>query len=42
MSVASVEEPGTYREAVSTPKWKQAMENEMKSLKTNDVWELVI
>ncbi len=41
VSFASAEKPGTYREAVSSPRWKQAMANEMKSLRKNEVWELV-
>ena len=41
MSFASAEKPGTYREAVSSPRWKQAMADEMKSLRKNEVWELV-
>ncbi len=38
---ASTEEPGTYRETVSSPRWKQAMADEMKSFRKNEVWELV-
>ena len=37
-------EPTTVEEVLSTPEkdhWYQAMEKEMKSLKDNDVWELV-
>ena len=37
-------EPLTVKEAVASPdkgEWKTAMEKEMKSLKENDVWELV-
>ncbi len=39
-----IEEPKTYHEAVHGPKgskWKEAMQLEMKSLKDNNVWELV-
>ena len=39
-----VEEPSSFEEAVKSPnkaRWKQAMEAEMRSLKDNDVWELV-
>ncbi len=39
VSVASAEETGTYREAVSSPRWKQAMADEMKSLENNEVRE---
>ena len=37
-------EPTTVEEVLSTPEkdhWYQAMEKEMKSLKDNDIWELV-
>ena len=37
----SAEEPGTYREAASSPRWKKSMEEEMQSLQNNEVWELV-
>ena len=38
------EEPSTHQEAVCgqrSGRWKQAMEEEMKSLQSNGVWELV-
>ena len=37
-------EPVTVKEAMSSPereKWKYAMEKEIKSIKANEVWELV-
>ena len=37
-------EPGTVREVKASPdkaKWETTMENEMKSLKDHDVWDLV-
>lgn len=38
------DEPRTYKEAISSEnsgKWKEAMNDEMASLRENDVWELV-
>lgn len=35
------EEPISFKEAMSGVNWKQAMETEMRSLKDNDVWDLV-
>ena len=42
VTIADVEDPKTYEEAVATDekKWRHAMEAEMQSLKKNDVWEL--
>ena len=44
IATSSIEEPSSVQEAVNSPnkaKWEQAMESEMRSLKENDVWELV-
>ena len=37
----AMSEPSTFQEAMVNPKWKQAMETEMSSLRDNKVWELV-
>jgi len=40
----SPEEPRSIKEAISSPEklqWEKAMEAEMKSLKENEVWDLV-
>ncbi len=37
------QEPTSHKDAVKSPEkdqWNQAMDNEMESLKANDVWEL--
>ncbi len=44
VATSSVEEPSSFQEAVNSQnkaKWELAMESEMRSLKNNDVWELV-
>ena len=44
VAAGGIEEPTSYQEAEASPnksKWEQAMEAEMRSLRRNDVWELV-
>ncbi|XP_022899289.1 uncharacterized protein LOC111412586 [Olea europaea var. sylvestris] len=44
VSPANSEEPSSVQEALSCPakeKWKNAMEEEMESMKSNQVWDLV-
>ena len=41
IAAGGMEEPTCYQEAKASPKWEKAMEAEMKSLRHNDVWELV-
>jgi hypothetical protein len=39
-----IDEPSSYRQAKSSPEWsdwKKAMEEELESLKENDVWTVV-
>ena len=33
--------PQTFQEALGDPKWKEAMQEEMRALKKNDRWDLV-
>ena len=33
--------PQTFQEALGDPKWKEAMQEEMRALKKNDKWDLV-
>lgn len=43
-TAGGIEEPTSYQEAEASPdklKWEKAMEAEMRSLRRNDVWELV-
>ena len=44
LSVLTVEEPKSYRQARVSPQWsdwKKAMDEELKSLKENDVWDVI-
>ena len=44
INLTRTQEPTSFKEAISSPdqsKWKKAMKIEMKSLKDNNVWELV-
>src|SRR6266498_2595442 len=43
-SIGKVDDPTSYKEAMNSehsPKWLDAMEEEMKSMSINDVWDLV-
>ena len=37
----NVEEPNTFQEAISHPKWKEAMDEEFRALMKNKTWSLV-
>ena len=39
LSIVSI--PNSVQEALADPRWKAAMNEEMKSLQTNETWELV-
>jgi len=42
--IGKVEDPTSYKEAIrstDSPKWQVAMEDELKSMDSNDVWDLV-
>ncbi|PNX57906.1 hypothetical protein L195_g050641, partial [Trifolium pratense] len=39
LSIVSI--PNSVQEALMDPRWREAMNDEMKSLKKNDTWELV-
>ena len=41
LSISSVSIPQNWQEAVTDPKWKEAMVEEMKALSKNETWELV-
>jgi len=44
LSVLLINEPKSYRQAKVSPQWsdwKKAMEDELKSLKENDVWDVI-
>jgi len=44
LSVLTVEEPKSYRQAKVSPQWsdwKKAMDEELKSLEENDVWDVI-
>ena len=44
VAAGGIEEPTSYQEAEASPnksKWEEAMQAEMRSLRRNDVWELV-
>jgi len=36
-----IEEPQHYREAVSDPGWREAMEKEIQALNANNTWKIV-
>lgn len=40
LNLMGVDEPGSFKHAVKDDNWKQAMEQEMESIKENDTWEL--
>lgn len=40
-SLSSVSIPQSWKEAAMNPKWKEAMNEEMRALKKNETWELV-
>jgi hypothetical protein len=43
-SVVLIDEPKSYRQAKASPQWsdwKKAMDDELKSLKENDVWDVI-
>jgi len=45
LSVLTVEEPKSYRQARVSPQssdWKKAMDEELQSLKENDVWDVIL
>ena len=37
----NVEEPNTFQEVISHPKWKEAMDKEFRALMKNKTWSLV-
>lgn len=39
---ALLTKPKSYKFALKTPQWKQAMEEEIKALNDNNAWHLVI
>jgi len=44
LNVMLIDEPMSYRQAKVSPQWsdwKKAMDNELKSLKENDVWDVI-
>ncbi|CAN1791212.1 Retrovirus-related Pol polyprotein from transposon TNT 1-94 [Linum perenne] len=41
LAVSADFEPNTYKEAINNPKWVEAMESELNSLKTTNTWSLV-
>jgi hypothetical protein len=44
LSVLIIDEPKSYRQAKASPQWsdwQKAMEDELKSLKENDVWDVI-
>jgi hypothetical protein len=45
LSILTVEEPKSYRQAKVSPQcshWKKAMEEKLKSLEENDVWDVIL
>jgi len=41
LSLSTQTEPQSYEEAMESPEWKQAMQNEIKALDANDTWKIV-
>lgn len=41
MCLLALEEPTCFEEAVKEPNWRNAIEEEMKSIRENETWELV-
>ena len=39
--LSSMSIPQTFQEALGDPKWKEAMQEEMRALKKNDTWDFV-
>ncbi|BAT95654.1 hypothetical protein VIGAN_08241400 [Vigna angularis var. angularis] len=41
LSIFSKTEPRNYEEVVLFPKWKEAMQAELKALQSNNMWNIV-